>query len=374
MNLKRLLLLASLLAALLVALLPLGASAAMTKVEFFDTLIDLNEEKKAAMLQLMEDLANGDREAMLVHSQDAIDYQEQFLALLDQGVTEGIITDKDRKKLASNFNQVLTSLKKARDLLMNELKTQVDARKALETLNKSEGTADQAIAKLGVAGVITLAEKKPTAGFFSPGKTVWYKVTGLPANCCQTNCVTVAIVNPYADLGIVPVTGAIQGNPCTGEFGVTMGQSLGGGRVEITVNGKKRSRLVFNYGTGTALTKPTVSQFAGCYAGSYSGTVTINPKWGGGVEAVGGGVAFCIDNSGKVTVTAPGTGTGKVNASGSFSSSLGAGSVVIGGVGTVKWGGTFWLPRANLGPAATGVWTLKFKEGHASGRWSANRP
>jgi hypothetical protein len=360
------------LAVLLMLFIP-SVSKAMTLDELFNGLQNFQEQKKAKMLQAYEAFADADRAVVLGYLQEAIDYQNAIFNLLDQAEGEGLFTNKTRMKIERAFSKGFRDLQKAWEVVNDELKTQKKAEKALQKTNKSNAKIDKTIAQKGAdAGLVTIMEKSAkSAGFHEPGKQVCFEVEGLPPSCCpggslDSQCLYV--VNPMEGLGINPVNPTFFGNPCDdGQFCVVMNDDRGGARVVVDVNGTTRTWLVYNKGE----TNFGKSAYEGCYGGGYSGTVTYNPEWGIDPDSVSGGVSYCVDGNGGLTITAPGQGSGKINAKGGSKSTSSAGALGVGGA-RVRWRGSIWISR-NGGAAARGSWRVDFDGGSGSGSWWASR-
>lgn len=359
------------LALFLVCLIP-SISTALTLDELFNGLQDLQEQKKTKMLQAYEAFADADRAVVLSYLQEAIDYQNAIFTLLDQADGEGLITRKTKQTIARAFSKGFRDLQKAWEIVNNELKPQKKAEKALQKPNKSNAKIDKTLAQKGAnAGLVTLMEKNArSAGFHEPGRQTCFEVNGLPPDCCpggslDSQCLYV--VNPMESLGINPVNPTFFGNPCdNGQFCVVMNNDRGGARVVVDVNGTKRTWLLYNKGETTF----GKSAYAGCYSGGFSGTVTYNPEWGIGPDSVSGGVAYCVDENGRLTISAPGQGSGKISAKGGSKSTSGAGALGVGGA-RVTWRGSIWISR-NGGASARGSWNVNFDGGRGSGSWWAD--
>lgn len=102
-----------------------------------------------------------------------------------------------------------------------------------------------------------------------------------------------------------------------------------------------------------------VSQFNGSYIGEFSGT------FGGG--DVKGPVGFSV-SEGRITVTAPGSGSGSVNNSGAATFT---GHLNLGGEVGCSFDGNFRVQGGSA--AASGTWTCAGGGATGSGSWSASR-
>jgi hypothetical protein len=124
------------------------------------------------------------------------------------------------------------------------------------------------------------------------------------------------------------------------------------------MNANKSVKATFNLSTG-------VSRFDGSYTGSYSGTAIFDD---GTSSPVNGSVTFTVAN-GFITVTNPGSGSGRIQTNGSaaFSSGGGGGSGV-----SYSFSGTFSVSPAGAA-AADGGWSATFSGGAALGEWGASR-
>jgi len=327
----------------------------------------LQEQSKEATLESLERLADGQREDAADAAHTAIEHLSSILDLIDQALAEGLIDLKTRNNLRKNYRLALTDMQKAYDITINDLKTRDLAYKAIQKVNKDGTSLEKAIDKAGL-GIPTLWYGDNSAGFQGPGEMIPFSIRGLPANCCDSNCVSVSIENPYSSLGIVPITPAVYGNPCTGQFQVAMADSLGGGRVVVNIDGVERSWLLFNKGSSFSTTK---ADFEGCYSGAFSGTLTFDPDLGWDPESVSGGVSFCVDQLGRVTVSAPGSGSGKISANGASSTKSGAGSLGVYGA-SVTWRGSILTGRDGSA-YASGTWSVRFNGGRGSWSWNAGR-
>jgi hypothetical protein len=107
--------------------------------------------------------------------------------------------------------------------------------------------------------------------------------------------------------------------------------------------------------------------FAGSYAGSYSGTGSAF----GFTAPVNGSVHFTVDDSGAITVTDPGGGSGTVTPSG-MASFAGAGGIGSFAGASYKFDGTFVLSPSGA-VSATGGWSATVNGGSGSGTWNATR-
>lgn len=354
-----------LLTLLLGGLVPLN-SWAMSLNEFYINLLDLREAAQEATLDCYENLVDGNREDAATAADTNIEHLESILALIDQALSEGLISTSQKNILANPLRVALRDMQKAHDLIIDLLKTRDLILTGLQKVNKDNASIEKAIAKANL-GIPTLWYGSNSAGFHSPGRMIPFTIRDLPSDCCDTHCVTVSIENPYSDLGIVPINPAVYGEPCTGQFQVAMAESLGGGRVVVNINGVERSWLLFNK-SDTSITK---SDFQGCYIGGFSGALTFNPDLGWDPQAVSGGVSFCVDELGRVTISAPGAGSGKISAKGGSNTTSGAGGLGVASA-RVAWRGSILIARDGTAYAG-GTWAASFQGGKGAGTWSAGR-
>jgi len=109
-------------------------------------------------------------------------------------------------------------------------------------------------------------------------------------------------------------------------------------------------------------------KFDGSYTGSFSGTATDQ----GQSQGVSGAVAFTVSKLG-ITVTAPGSGSGGINSTGSATFGSAGGSVGTGDANCSFNGKFVQANAAGTQATASGGWSCSFDggQGSASGTWSA---
>jgi hypothetical protein len=134
------------------------------------------------------------------------------------------------------------------------------------------------------------------------------------------------------------------------------GDCTGTANCIITIDGNKAATATF--------TLLPVSRYNGVYTGTYSGTGTLILPSGNLTGPVNGPVKFTVVN-GAVTVTAPGLGTGTIDAAGasSFSGSLATEDCIVSFTGSAVVS-----PLGAL--SAGGAWTCIASDINASGTWS----
>jgi hypothetical protein len=380
----------------------LPAVAATNYEELLDEARTLHEQFDTDMQDALEALADGDlvtakdklqsARTRLVASDNLIAQAKADL-ILPRGVantsnalTDGALADLDRAILL-----VDDQLKTKAEKVIKALGTNFRAARAQTYLQRSNRSLNR----------LMLIDNIPS--LYPAGRKVCWNILGIPSsarNLPASECPLAAdYVNPFgASLGITPIQSnpfvAPNDNPCTGRVCFLMGRDMGGGRIEIKdkdTGDVLVKRIVFNYGspfhadgiprtvvspnTGQAQTPATlngVSQFAGTYVGSYTGTFTLSETCGGDgtPQPVGGASEGTVSSAGKITVTAPGTGSGSVSPLGTYA----AGGVNLGGA-TATFRGAIINNRFNdPGSAiASGGWTAKGPCGTGSGTWAATR-
>lgn len=356
--------------------IPLSARAA-----FIDELALALANKKAESygfyVDALEHLSDGNREAAVTDFEQAMDAINDALFLINQALLNGQIDSKTAKSFKNPFSKDFRSLEKAKKVLVDFKKGQEkilgEMKKANQSLGKNDVAVNKAAAKL-TTGIVILAESPPSAGFRNPGDVVNFVVTGLPADCSGVN----VSINSSA-VGFTPVQG-ISGDPCSGQFSVTMGPDQGGAMVVLEVNGKKHIRSLYNYGNKPG-GKTTTADFQGCYIGEASGSVTVNiPDEGSVTVPVSASISYCLDETGKGVVnTTYDAGEFSGEAAGPIKlTSAGVASIKVGGTigvpgASVTWIGSFLLARDGA-VTGSGPWSIKIPGfGGGGGTWSIRR-
>ncbi len=330
----------------------------------------------------LEDLSNGNRAAAITKIGAALDNQGEVLDLITTGVMAAEIDSKTAKSLSGAVNKDFAALAKSSTAL-NDPKKSLDKvlgelKKAQQAVAKTDATIAKTAAKLG-AGIVTLAQTPPSAGFHNPGDRIDYVISGLPPNCCANNCVTVELVSTAYGLGYTPVEPTIIGDPCTGKFSVIMGPNQGGAFVVVNVNGVEYKRGLYNYGDKPG-GKTTTADYQGCYTGTAWGSITVQTPEGPVTVGASASVDFCLDAKGQGTVfteydslyaDGPASGAIKISSGGGASFKVG-GNIGVPGA-SVSWTGSFILARDGVA-YGSGTWSISIPGiGGGGGGWSITR-